>query len=346
MQNNVTHKIENINGISANVYGLQKTPQDDYTLLLNAFLSEQDVNTNSRKVYRYALQEFFNWIKANQKSIATLESSDIIDYKRHLTEDISTSTGRKRTPLTVNAYITALRIFYGWASKNGYSKDLTFRLKGVQAENGFIKMHLTPAECRKLLETAKNSESKTALRDYTLLKLLLGTGIREIEAIRARVCDIKTVRGRWVLWIQRKGRVAKDKFVPLTGDVFRALNEYLESRGEPGPDEPLFITDGYSTKQQGTPLSPRSVQMITKKYLRQIGLDSHQYSGHSLRHTTAVTIIRGGASLYDAQLALGHSNPATTQRYLKSIENEELLENPPTLLVQRMLEETDQETIN
>lgn len=321
---------------------VRTTSEEDYDMLLAAFLSDQDVNANSRRMYRYAIQEFFSWIKLNAKNLATLDSSDIVDYKRHLIEDPSPATGNPRTPLTVNAYLTALRIFYGWASQKGFSRDLAFRLKGVPADNGFVKMHLEPKQCKALLAAAKGSGGKTALRDYAIIKLLLGTGIREVEAIRARVCDIKTVRGRWVLWVQRKGRVARDKFVPLTRDVYRALNEYLETRGNTAPEEPLFVTDGYSTKHQGRALSPRSIEGITKKYMRAIGLDSHHYSGHSLRHTTAVTIIRGGAGLYNAQLALGHTNPATTQRYLKSIENEELLDNPPTELVARMLDEDNQ----
>lgn len=317
--------------------------KEDYETLIKAFLDEQDVNDNSKKVYRYALMEYFSWIESNNLQLKTLTKIDIFQYKKHLVTDPSETTGKVRTPLTTNAYITALRLFYGWASRNGYYQDIAYKLKAVPAEDSFVKMHLTPEESRNLLRTCRESGGKTALRDYAIMRLMLGTGIREIEVIRARICDITTIRGRQVLWVQRKGRVSRDKFVPLMPDTMQAINEYLDSRPMADPQDPLFVTDGWSPKQQGAAISTRSIQGITKKYMRMIGLDSHEYSGHSLRHTTAVTIIRGGAGLYEAQKALGHSNPATTQRYLKSIEKEELLENPPTRLVSEMLQGNDPE---
>lgn len=308
-----------------------------YEKLLDEFIDSQDVNDNSKRSYRWAMKEFFNWIQKNGLQLDALNKVDIFNYKKHLITDPSEATGKTRTPLTINAYITALRIFYGWASRNGYYKDIAYKLKPVPTDEAFVKMHLTPEECRSLLNACKDSSMKNHVRDYAIMRLLLETGIREIEAIRAKIEDIKTLRGRPVLWIQRKGRVAKDKFVPLLPGTLEALQEYLNTRPMAEPSDPLFVTEGYSPKQQGKALSTRSIQGITKKYMRIIGLDSHEYSGHSLRHTTAVTIIRGGAGLYEAQKALGHSNPATTQKYLKSIERDDMLDNPPTALVAQML---------
>lgn len=318
-------------------YSLQ--PEKNYKRIIEAFLSDQDVNANSKKTYRYGITAYFNWMANNGKTLDVIQECDILEYKQALINECSKATGKTLTPMTVNAYITTLRLFYQWAARKGYARDLAYHLKGVPSESGFIKMHLTPDQCRELLRTTKESESKTATRDYAILKLLLGTGIREVEAIRARICDMTVRNGVPILWVQRKGRAAKDKFVPLSEDVVSAINDYLSERKITSNEEPLFTTNGYSSKHQGKPLSPRSIQLITKTCLRRIGLDSHEYSGHSLRHTTAVTIIRGGAGLYQAQLALGHSSPATTQRYLKSIENDEILKNPPTRLVAQMLGE-------
>ena len=316
-----------------------KTNSEAFENLLAEFIDAQDVNENSKKAYTWAIREFFHWVQSNGLSLDALNKVDIFNYKKHLITDPSEATGRTRTPLTINAYITALRIFYGWASRNGYYKDIAYKLKPVPTDDAFIKMHLSPEESKCLLKTCKESNEKNRVRDYAILRLLLETGIREIEAIRAKIEDVKTLKGRTVLWIQRKGRVAKDKFVPLMPGTILALQEYLETRPMAEPSDPLFVTDGWSPKQKGARMSTRSMQGMTKKYMKMIGLDSHEYSGHSLRHTTAVTIIRGGAGLYEAQKALGHSNPATTQKYLKSIERDDLLDNPPTAIVAQMLGE-------
>ena len=85
----------------------------------------------------------------------------------------------------------------------------------------------------------------------------------------------------------------------------------------------------YMRPHCGERMSTRLIQLIIKKGLRAIGLDSHEYSAHSLRHTTGCQMIKSGASLMDVQRVLRHSSPTTTMIYLKSIEQEERLSKAP-----------------
>ena len=66
---------------------------------------------------------------------------------------------------------------------------------------------------------------------------------------------------------------------------YYCLPYYLKTRKGVKQNEPLFITDGKG--HRGERLSTRSIQDVCKQSLRAIGLDSHEYSAHSLRHTTA-----------------------------------------------------------
>ena len=54
---------------------------------------------------------------------------------------------------------------------------------------------------------------------------------------------------------------------------------------------------------------------------------------HSLRHTTAVNILRAGGSLEMAQMTLRHSNPATTQIYTATLNEERRLQNSGEALI-------------
>ena len=313
------------------------TTAEEYETLIETFLNDQDVTENSRRAYRWSLRDFFGWIQKNNLLLSALNSVDIFNYKKRLIMEPSEHTGKPRTSLTINAYLRTVKIFYSWASHKGYCKDIAWGLKNVPVSDSFIKMHLTPQECNAMLDTCKGTNNRTTLRDYAFLKLLIGTGIREIEAVRANIEDIQVLRGRNILRVQGKGRTAKDKFVPLMPDILQALTEYLTERPLAEPSDPLFPTDGQKSNQRGTRMSPRTAQSITKKYMRMIGLDAHEYSGHSLRHTAAVLMIKGGANLYDVQKALRHANPSTTQKYLKSIEEEEMLDNPPASIISATL---------
>ena len=93
----------------------------------------------------------------------------------------------------------------------------------------------------------------------------------------------------------------------------------------------MFVTEGKG--HRGERISTRCIQHVCKEALRAIGLEGHEYSAHSLRHTTAVTIIRQGGDLNDVQRVLRHASQVTSQVYTASIEQEVRLDsNPESLL--------------
>ena len=126
--------------------------------------------------------------------------------------------------------------------------------------------------------------------------------------------------------VHGKGRDEKDNFVVLTDKAYYPIKKYLASRKQAKPTEPLFVS--VSNNSKGGRLTTASIRTMVKKGLRSIGLDTKEFSAHSLRHTTAVSILRQGGRLEDAQRVLRHSNPATTQIYLHSIDEEMRLKNP------------------
>jgi integrase len=65
-------------------------------------------------------------------------------------------------------------------------------------------------------------------------------------------------------------------------------------------------------------------------------LNSHEFTAHSLRQTTAETILRAGGSIQDAQGVLRHSSSVTTQIYIQSLTEEVRLKNPAEKLIDTM----------
>ena len=134
-----------------------------------------------------------------------------------------------------------------------------------------------------------------------------------------------------MLLVHGKGRDEKDNFVILTEKAYKPIADYLATRGDIKAQEPLFTSTSNNSK--GERLSTRSISYIAKEGLKAIGLNERSFTAHSLRHTTAVNILRGGGSLEQAQFTLRHSNPATTQIYTATLDEERRLQNSGEALI-------------
>jgi site-specific recombinase XerD len=75
------------------------------------------------------------------------------------------------------------------------------------------------------------------------------------------------------------------------------------------------------------------LSQLIKERLRKANIDSRKITAHSFRHTAAMNALKAGASLYEVQLFLGHTNPNTTQLYIKSLDEEKRLNNTPGKLL-------------
>lgn len=301
--------------------GLTRTiDAEDWERLIEIFLNSQDIMDKSRETYRWGLKRFFRWMRTTGRTLQTMTPADVVQFKGKLSKE-------RLSPLTVGAYMTAVRRFYGWTETSLIYPNIARSVKTPKGRKGFRKTALTPEEAASLLEHLKGR----SLRDYAIVNLILRTGLRTVEVMRADVGDITRKRGKRILKVWGKGAEDKDAMVIIGEPVWNPIREYLSTRGEVPKDAPLFVTEGKG--HRGERVSTRTIQRLCKEALRAIGLDSHEYSAHSLRHTTAVTIIRKGGDLNDVQRVLRHASQVTSQVYTASIEQEVRLDSNPEALL-------------
>lgn len=279
---------------------------------VEVFLSECDIRENSSNVYRRGLQYFFKWVGNSGRTISELTRADVIAFKDTL---LSTHSN-----LSVAGYLVAVRRFYEWAEGNKLYPNIAKGIKSPKRKNAYLKEHLRENQIAELL---KHFEGNT--RDYAIVNLLLRTGLRCIEVVRANIEDVTYKGGQRILKVWGKGRDEKDAFVVLTEKAYKPIKEYLDTRGSTTLKEPLFVST--SNRNLKGRLTTRTISKICKEGFRAIGIDGKEYTAHSLRHTTAVLLLKNG-SLADVQSVLRHASPVTSQIYTKSIEEELRLANP------------------
>ena len=151
------------------------------------------------------------------------------------------------------------------------------------------------------------AEPWLAARDWALVLLLFGCGLRISEALSLTNSD---VRGHPdVLRITGKGN--KERLVPVLPAVWVAIDKYINVRPFGNmPNDELFRS------VRGLPMTPRMAQKVVENLRHYLQLPDY-VTPHALRHTFATALLAGGADLRSLQELLGHSSLSTTQLYTK-----------------------------
>lgn len=289
--------------------------------LVATFVASQDVKESSRLLYSRTLSQFFRWIETEKKPLNLLTRQDILEYKDSLLKEGLSS-------LTIGSYIVAVRKFYEWAEAEKLYPNIAKGIKTPRRVQAFKKQHLTDNKSTELLEHFQG----LSLRDYAIVNLILRTGLRTIEVVRADVGDITYKGERRILKVWGKGHTEKDDFVVLSEKAYTPIANYLATcRKGAKAGEPLFTSNSHCNI--GGRLTTRSISGLCKDGLRAIGYDNHEFTAHSLRHTAAVAILKHGGSITDVQSVLRHSSPVTSQIYTESVKEELRLQNAPELML-------------
>lgn len=287
------------------INNLERT--DSLELLTDRFIASQDVGGSSKDTYRKTLRQFILWSKECQ--IINPEREDILSYKEYLKE-------KDLSALTLSSYLVAVRKFFEWTEGIKLYPNIAKGIKGSKQSRNFKKDPLTIEQVRELFSSVDRSDIK-GLRDFAIINLLVRTGLRTIEVIRADIEDIRQESGEAVLWVRGKGRDSKDEFVLLTESTLRPIKEYLNIRNTRGGKKPLFAS--LSDRNRGGRLTTRSISRTVKNSLLKIGLNDSRLTAHSLRHTAITLALKGGATIQEAQALGRHANINTTLIYCHNI---------------------------
>lgn len=292
---------------------------NDWRRIVATFVATEDVKESSRDLYNRTLAIFFKWIADTGRILSEMDREDIVEYKAYLLND------KKLSALTIGSYIVAVRKFYEWAEAYKLYPNIAKGIKTPRRKQAFKKQHLTDDKSTELLEHFQNISK----RDFAIVNLILRTGLRTIEVIRADIGDITFKGNRRVLMVWGKGHTEKDDFVVLSDKAWQPIADYLQTRKGALCGEPLFVSN--SKRNNGERLTTRTISGICKEGLKAIGMDGKEFTAHSLRHTTAVAILKHGGNITDVQEVLRHSSPVTSQIYTESVKEELRLQNAPEL---------------
>ncbi|MCK9526627.1 MAG: site-specific integrase [Limnochordia bacterium] len=168
---------------------------------------------------------------------------------------------------------------------------------------------------------------RNGLRDYAMLTLLYTTGIRASELINLRIMDV-SLQSPATLLVHGKGQ--RDRYVPLFSNATKTLSDYISRYHL---DREHLFNDWLFKNHMNEQLQRQGLSYIMKKYAnlarsRHPEWIPHDFSPHTMRHTTAMELVDCGVDLIYIRDLLGHVSVKTTELYARanSIKKREAIE--------------------
>ncbi|MCD6194757.1 tyrosine-type recombinase/integrase, partial [bacterium] len=237
-------------------------------------------------------------------SVKKINLALVRKFRLHLNRQRD-SRGDSLSLKTQAYHLIALRAFLRFLAKQDIASLAPEKIELPKTEEKEISF-LEPEEVKDLFKSVPDSGKVSHLRDRVILEVLYSTGLRVSELVSLNKDDINLKREEFSV----KGKGGKIRVVFLTPSAKEWLKRYLEKRED--MDRALFVR----TKGRGNDLrlSTRSVERMISFYAKKAGL-AKKVTPHTLRHSLATAMLRGGADLRAVQSLLGHSSITTTQRY-------------------------------
>lgn len=289
--------------------------------------------------YAYDLNTFFTFLLSANPSLKSMKDitldvldslrpKDIQEYMFYLKNYEKTyKKGEKIITNDASARarkLSSLRSFYQYYFRNGDISNNPAKVIDSPSIHKKKLPKLDKDEVTELIDgvaygTALTDRQKpyaanTRYRDYAIILLLVGTGIRVSELVGLDLDDIDWKNNE--IRIIRKG--GDEDIVPLPEEVSYALMDYIEQEREPYDDlnRALFL----SSRNDHERLTTRSVERLVKKYGKN-AIATKKVTPHTLRRTFGTNMYNQSRDIYLTAQALGDSSIEVVQHHYVELQS-------------------------
>ena len=291
---------------SANTH-MAKTVEDNIDGFLAYLSVEKGASKNTLAAYGNDLRQLALYVndKFQAQDLGKVSRSVIQDFILYLKE-------RGYTESSVARKVAAVRSFFAYLLAEGTMSVSPVDGLSSPRVGKVLPKAISPNEVDELLEQPARSTTPEAFRDRAMLELLYATGVRVTELMSLDISSVNLNPMAPSIRVTGKGSKERTVIYGRDSNALEALRTYLDE-GRPHlvrnkEQQALFVN------QRGDRLTRQGFWLILKSYARAANL-SCDITPHTLRHSFATHMLRGGMPLRNVQEMLGHSDISTTQVY-------------------------------
>lgn len=274
----------------------------------------QGVSQHTVKSYRDSLIQLLRFAAENHGQPVVALDFDHFGYSQIIAFLEQLEDKRHNTISTRNVRLAAIHAFFRFAAQSHPDRlEQCQRILAIPFKRSVSRIieYLEYEEIQAVLNAIDRSTAN-GRRDYALVAMLFNTGARVQEIVDIRASDLQLARP-YQIRLFGKGR--KERICPLWTETAEVLNDYcIERHVDFRTSAPVF------TNRDGVALTRFGVRYILRKYfeLARIAIPTlakKRLHPHSIRHSTAVHLLKAGVDLSTISQWLGHASVNTTNRY-------------------------------
>ena len=226
----------------------------------------------------------------NHKAVVDIRQGDIEQYLQYIKEVHKVGRAKCRSVAQSCSFFFKRILQAPYILPSNLYPKKQFILPNIMSEEEVIQLFAAPL----------------TLKEYCVVGLLYGCGLRISEAGNLRLQDIESNNKRLKVF---QGKGAKDRYTLLPEKLLKQLRLfYLE---ENRPTEYLF-----TSKKTKRAVHVRSMQVVVNSAMAKAGFKDKPFTAHTLRHSFATHLLNIGTNLHVIKTLLGHSKLETTMVYL------------------------------
>jgi len=281
---------------------------------------QRGLSPNTVRSYRDAMLLLLQFTAADAKrpvdrlQVSDLSAERVAAFLNHLQSERSNGIA------TRNARLGAIHVFARFlAARMPEALGTLQRVIALPYKRGAREVpieYLERAEIEAVLQSIDRSDA-LGRRDYALFALMFNTGARVQEALDVRRRDVRLDAPPQVRLHGKGNKVRLCPIWPVTAKLLRAFIEELPAPDGDPADALVF------TNARGRPLTRFGVRYLLRRYVEAAAkavpsLRDKSIHPHSLRHSTAIALLKSGVDFATISQWLGHAGLNTTMRYARA----------------------------
>jgi Site-specific recombinase XerD len=214
-------------------------------------------------------------------------------------------------PTSIKIHHMTLRVFFRFLLRDGIITNNPME----RVEVPKVPKREIQAFSKKDISTLLNSFDKNeflGFRNYTIMCMLFATGMRRSELTRLCISDIYFD----IDLIKVIGKGDNQRNIPLPQTLRKVIIKYLTMRREYVDKLCLTTCPYFIISNKGERLVATTISDIFAKVAKEEGMKGVRVSPHTFRHTFAKMFLLNGGDAFTLQKLLGHSDIATTKKYI------------------------------